>query len=323
MEFHILKREDHENWNQFVDTSLQGSLFAKSYYLDAIGLPYKIGVLKKNETIKGGIVLSKNEMRLFANPLFAKYLGILLCPIESKYVNRITEEKKIIENIVANLNHRSFDYTFHPEFQNWLPFYWKGYRQTTRYTYRIASLKSVDQIIKNVESRVRKNIRKAEKHNIYIENKISLADFYRINELSFIRQGGPIPFSFSFFTEFYNTLKKHNAIELLAAKDTKNQIHAVCGIVYDNKCGYLLFNGSNPDVANVEANTLLVMKTIEHAAKVTQAFDFEGSMLKPIERFYRGFGGEMTAYMNIWKHNSLNTFKRFSIKLYKKIRYGN
>ena len=109
---------------------------------------------------------------------------------------------------------------------------------------------------------------------------------------------------------------------LLAAKDKKNQVHAVCGIVYDSKCGYLLFNGSNPDVANVEANTLLVIKTIKQAAKVTEAFDFEGSMLKPIERFYRGFGGQMTPYMNIWKANALNTVKRNAIATYKKLRYG-
>jgi len=121
---------------------------------------------------------------------------------------------------------------------------------------------------------------------------------------------------------FHDRLKKRNAIELLAARDRQGQIHAVCGIVYDRQCGYLLFNGSNPDLTNVEANSLLVMKTIEYAAKITDAFDFEGSMLKPIERFYRGFGGEMTAYMNIWKHNSLNSFKRFALKLYKRIRYG-
>ena len=322
MEFKILNRVDHESWNQFVDMSPQGSVFAKTFYLDAVGLPYKIGVLQKNNTIKGGIVLAKNELHLFSNPLFAKYLGILLCPIESKYVNRITEEKKIIEKIVAHLNHSSFDYTFHPEFKNWLPFYWKGYRQTTRYTYRIANLKSIDQIMQDAESRVRKNIRKAEKHDIYVEDTISLADFYRINELSFKRQGGPIPYSLAFFTKFYNQLKAHNAIQLLAAKDMKNQIHAVCGIVYDGKCAYLLFNGSNPDVANVEANTFLVMRTIDHAANVTDAFDFEGSMLKPIERFYRGFGGQMTPYMNIWKANALNTVKRNAIAVYKKLRYG-
>ena len=322
MEFQLLKTEDHERWDEFVDISPQGSLFAKTYYLDAIGLPYEVGVLKKNDIIKGGIVLAKNELHLFANPLLAKYLGILLCPIESKYVYRLTEEKKIIEQIVSHLNQRSFDYTFHPAFKNWLPFYWKGYRQTTRYTYRIKDLTQLEQIVKAAASRVRKNLRKAERHNIYIDDNISVEEFYSVNQLAFKRQGGPIPYSFSFFTRFHDRLKKRNAIELLAARDRQGQIHAVCGIVYDRQCGYLLFNGSNPDLTNVEANSLLVMKTIEYAAKITDAFDFEGSMLKPIERFYRGFGGEMTAYMNIWKHNSLNSFKRFALKLYKRIRYG-
>lgn len=323
MEFQTLKPEDHEMWNHFVDISPQGSIFAKLFYLDAIGFPYKIKVLINNDTIKAGIILAKNELHLFSNPLFAKYLGILLRPIESKYVNKITEEKRIIEKIVGNLNISSFDYTFHPEFINWLPFFWNGYRQTTRYTYRINHLSDIDQIIQNAESRVRKNIRKAKTHKIYVDDVISLADFYQTNKLSFERQGGPIPYSFSFFKKFFNSLKKHDAIKLLAAKDNENQIHSVSGIVYDKNCCYLLFNGSNPNVTNVEANTLLILKTIEHASQITESFDFEGSMLKPIERFYRGFGGQMTSYMNIWKHNIFNSFKRFSIKSYKKFRYGN
>jgi hypothetical protein len=322
MEFRILNQADYKIWNQFVDRSPQGSIFAKTFYLDAIGLPYQIGVLQKNDTIKGGIVLAKNELHLFSNPLFAKYLGVLLCPIESRYVNRITEEKRIIERIVANLKYRSFDYTFHPEFKNWLPFHWRGYRQTTRYTYRICNLKDFDKIMENMHSRVRKNLRKAEKHYIAIDEEISLKDFYQINKLSFKRQGGPIPYSFAFFKKFYNRLKQYNAIKLFGAKDKDNRIHTVGGIVYDSKECYFLFNGNNPEIPNKEANTLLIIRTIEYAAGFCETFDFEGSMIEPIERFYRGFGGQMTPYMNIWKANALNTVKRNAIAAYKKLRYG-
>jgi hypothetical protein len=30
-------------------------------------------------------------------------------------------------------------------------------------------------------------------------------------------------------------------------------------------------------------------------------FDFEGSMLKPVEHFFRGFGGGQTPYLQVWK----------------------
>ena len=56
-------------------------------------------------------------------------------------------------------------------------------------------------------------------------------------------------------------------------------------------------------------------------ARIT-LFDFEGSMLKPIESFYLKFGGELTPYMKIWKNNLFNYSKLKLIPLYKKMKYG-
>ena len=323
MEFCFLPRDQYKKWNNFVDISPQGSIFAKTFYLDAIGFRYKIGVLLKKDIIQGGIVFIRNEIYLYSNPLFAKYLGVLLRPIDGKYVNRLNTEKKIIELLVLNIKWcKSFDYTFHPQFNNWLPFYWNGYRQVTRYTYRIYNIEKYDEVYANMHSRVRKNIRKAEKNNIRIQYDIPLEDFYKVNRLTYERQGGAIPYSFAFLKKYYNSLIKEKVIRLLGAVDDKNCYHAVCGIVYDKNSSYFILNGSNPNVKNVEANTLLVVNTIKYASKVSKIFDFEGSMIKPIESFYRGFGGVLTPYYNIWKGNTLNTFKRLAIKAYKKAKYG-
>jgi hypothetical protein len=43
-------------------------------------------------------------------------------------------------------------------------------------------------------------------------------------------------------------------------------------------------------------------------------------MIKPVESFYRGFGGMLTPYFNIWKNNLLNTAKRYAITAYKNIK---
>lgn len=323
MEFRILPRDQYGEWNGFVDISPQGSVFAKTFYLDAIGLPYKIGAVFKGGVIQGGIVLAKNEIRVYSNPLFAKYLGVLLRPIEGKYVNRLTTEKKIIENVALEIRWcKSFDYTFHPHFRNWLPFYWNGHAQETRYTYRIHSLKNMDQILENMDSIARNEIRKAQRNEVKIEDNIPLEDFYHINSLTYERQGGKIPYSFAFFERFYNRLREHNAIKLLGAADQGSRLYAVCGIVYDKECSYFILNGINHSMPKVGANSLLVMKAIEFASEVSNVFDFEGSMIKPIESFYRGFGGILTPYHNIWRNNLLNSTKRFAIRSYKKFRYG-
>ncbi|WP_020587586.1 hypothetical protein [Desulfobacter curvatus] len=322
-QFLILPQNLYKEWDRFVDISPQGSVFAKTHYLDAIGFPYQIGVLVKKGNIAGGIILVKSEIKTYSNPLFAKYLGILLRPVEGKYANKITIEKKIIEQIVSNIKWcKTFDYTFHYDFQNWMPFYWAGYRQESKYTYLISNLKNMDSLYDKMQSNARKNMRKAVKNNISIIYDICPENFYRINEMTFLRQGGPIPYSLSFFKRFYAALKKKDSIKLLGAFDRQQRCHSVCGLVYDNKACHLLLNGSNPDLPNMEANTLLVGKAIEYASQVSEVFDFEGSMIKSIERFYRGFGGVMTPYHNIWKDNFFNFCKKNALKKYKKIRYG-
>jgi hypothetical protein len=323
MEFCFLEPERYVEWDDFVDISPQGSIYSKSYYLDAIGLPYKVGVLLKGEKIQGGIVLIKNEIRMYSNPMFVRYLGVLLRPTEGSYANKISTKMNIIDKLVSNLSgYKSFDYTFHPSFSNWLPFYWAGYKQETRYTYQIRNLENVNEIYNNVQSKVRKNMRKAERGNIYIKQDIRLEDFFNINKLSFERQGGKIPYSFSFLQRFYEKLHSYEMIKLFGALDANGRYHAVCGVIYDKKSCNFILNGYDPNIENCEANTLLVMETIKFAAKVSKVFDFEGSMIKPIEKFYRGFGAILTPYYNIWKGNLRNNIKRYALKKYKKIKYG-
>ena len=39
---------------------------------------------------------------------------------------------------------------------------------------------------------------------------------------------------------------------------------------------------------------------IQFAATVSRVVDFEGSMMEPVERFFRGFGAVQTPYFAIW-----------------------
>ena len=305
-----------------MEESPQGSLFAKTFYLDAVGAAYKIGVLEKGSTLQGGIVLAKNEINAYSNPMFVKYLGVLLRSVDGNYVHRLSKGKEIVEKLVENVSSfKSFDYTFHPSFENWLPFYWIGYRQETRYTYRINNLSDMQEVEKNTQPRIRNDIRKAVRNEIQITNDISLEEFYHVCGLTYRRQGGPPPYSFQFLRKLHTELNSRGAIKLFAAKDKDGHCHAVSGIVCDKNVCYLIFNGVDPKVPNCGANTLLIIKTIEYASKIVEIFDFEGSMIKPIERFYRAFGGILTPYYNIWDPSFRTRAKRLAIKYYKKLRW--
>ena len=72
-------------------------------------------------------------------------------------------------------------------------------------------------------------------------------------------------------------------------------------IVWDANSAYYLLGGSDPNFRSSGANSLLLWEAIKFASGVTKRFDFEGSMIEPIERYFRGFGATQKPYLSISK----------------------
>ena len=70
----------------------------------------------------------------------------------------------------------------HWSFKNWMPFYWKGFTQTTRYTYQIRDIQNLDKVWDGFDQKIRTDIRKAEK--AVNDLKIAFANIRRIGGYS-------------------------------------------------------------------------------------------------------------------------------------------
>ena len=57
--------------------------------------------------------------------------------------------------------------------------------------------------------------------------------------------------------------------------------------------------GGDPHLRTSGAGSLLIWEAIQRASADSQVFDFEGSMLRPVERFFRAFGGRQTPYPHV------------------------
>jgi hypothetical protein len=62
-----------------------------------------------------------------------------------------------------------------------------------------------------------------------------------------------------------------------------------------------LFSGTVPAHKQSGAASLLVWKGIQKASKAYKQFDFDGSMIESIEKFFRGFGATPVPYLNVKK----------------------
>ena len=80
------------------------------------------------------------------------------------------------------------------------------------------------------------------------------------------------------------------------AVDSRDRVHAASYIAWDDDCAYYLMGGANPTLRSSGAQSLVAWESIRYAATAAKMFDFEGSMIEPIERFFRAFGAEQTPY---------------------------
>jgi hypothetical protein len=54
-----------------------------------------------------------------------------------------------------------------------------------------------------------------------------------------------------------------------------------------------LLSGGDPELRNSGANAFLLWRLIHFAREHAKSFDFEGSNLQPVERFFHAFGGRL------------------------------
>jgi hypothetical protein len=66
--------------------------------------------------------------------------------------------------------------------------------------------------------------------------------------------------------------------------------------VWDPESAYYLMAGSDPRLRSSGAINLLTWEAIRFAGQVTRRYDFEGSMLRLVERFIRTFGGRQVQF---------------------------
>jgi len=307
----ILKPGDSlDDWDKFVDESPQGSLTCRSWWLKTVcPANFQILTVVKSGKIIAGMPISISLMwrhSIISMPPFTQTLGILFAPSQKRtYEARLSDEMKLMDFIIQNIPH--FDYfsiNFHQNFNNWLPFYWERYRQTTRYTYMIPDISDLNKLLENMSQTGRNVIKKASnRYSITITESNDVRTLLRLNDKTFTRQGIKVPFSEEVVTQIYKESSARNAGKIFLAKDPENNVHSAIFFVYDSKSTYGLISGGDPKFRESGANALNIWHSIEYANKVTASYNFGGSMIKNIELFMRSFGAVQTPYYNISKDN--------------------
>ena len=274
---------------------MPGGLFVQPWWLDAVAP----GSWEEATVERDGVVIArlpfcvkKTRVGLVSHmPALTQSLGPWVDLGRGGPLKRESRYKQLSTELIAKLpRFASFSQVFSPEIDNWLPWYWAGYKQTTRYTYVLNDLSSTESLWRNLAPKVRSEIKKA-RASLEVRSPGTLGDFLTLMDKTFERQGRINPVPRAVIERLDAACAARQQCRLFLACDHEGRAHAGSYLVWDDQSAYYLMGGGDPSLRTSGASSLCIWAAIEHAAKVTRIFNFEGSMIPSIESFFRSFGG--------------------------------
>jgi hypothetical protein len=281
------------------------TLFQEPWWLDAVAPgEWEEVVVKRGDQVAARLPFVRQKkfgQTFLLQPKLTPCLGPWLRPSTAKLAHRIADEKELMQQLIDGLPRFDvFRQCFAPEVTYWLPFYWRGFSQTTRYSYRLFDLMDLDRVFTGFQHNTRVEVRKAKKL-VAVRHDLDFDSFARVWELTFTRQGMRLPVSRAVLERIETSCEKRGCRKIFFAEDARGRVHAVAYLIWNADCAYYLMGGGDPDLRTSGAGTLVVWDAIRFAATVSRQFDFEGSMIEPVERFFRAFGGHPEPYFCVSK----------------------
>jgi lipid II:glycine glycyltransferase (peptidoglycan interpeptide bridge formation enzyme) len=151
---------------------------------------------------------------------------------------------------------------------------------------------------------IRREVKKAkERFSLKVKEVTDAEEFYVTYKKTFERQKQLPPYSKDLVKKLFKECAKRECCKALKAYSENGQVHAVNFTIWDSNSAYYLLGGGDPELRTSGAASLLMWEMINLLSPLKIRFDFEGSMIEPIEKFFRNMGGVQVPYFQIKKSN--------------------
>jgi Acetyltransferase (GNAT) domain len=299
----------HSNYSALCQS--KGSIFNSLEWLSLYGEALELyGLFNKDHKLIGGFHLYKTKIGGFLthykNPPFTPNIGLFFENQSSNKANSLSYNKSIAAacaDFFEQLNYQILTLATPNHFIDTQPFIWKNFKVIPNYTYHIDLLLSEEELLKNLSSDKRNSINKAAKDKVSVELCTDKKQVLQMVEMTYSRKAKALndkivkSILFDFATD-------KNSFAYVAYVDNKPSALSFC--IHDNNSAYYLLGGYDTANKHQGAGVLALWQCMLHAKNAgLKKFDLEGSMIPQVEKYFRGFGGDLIPYFTLNKADFL------------------
>lgn len=295
---------DQTAWDGLV--ARHGSIFDSARWTAMFGASLRrLGIYDAGNNLRGGFCIweqRKFGLQVLRNPPYTPQIGPFWEPRATNPTARTEEQRAVVEAmadylsaisapvVALGISHGIIDL---------LPFSWRGWKVVPHYTYRIDLMQTESQLLTSMSVQQRNPINKARRDGIVVEEVLSTHELRALVMMTYARQRKA--FSCSDMDDVFAAYPPGRGSYCLISRRDGCPI-AGAFVIHDSRTAYNLITGYDDTRAHNGAGALSIWHAILKAKTMgLETFDFEGSVIPPIERYYRGFGGQLTPLWSVNK----------------------
>lgn len=313
-----------EKYRKLCEVEKSICVYDQPWWLDAIcGSDWDVFLQYSGDEIEASMVYyKKQKMKIgyITQPPFTQHNGPWIREQDGLSENKkLAKEKKLVTAFLNSIESicgiSFFQQTLNITTTNWLPYFWMGYKQTTRYTYRINDISNLDVVLSGMHHSKRQNIKKAKKKKLQFNYDLNSKDFYEFHKKTLEELGKKIEYSYDLFKRIYDAAYSNKTGRVFFVTDEEGKLLSALFNIWDNNCAYDLISAVSLEGRKTCALDYCVWNAIsEFSAKGIKSYDFEGSMIENVEESFRKFGAIQTPYFKIYKTFTKNPIIRAVIE---------
>lgn len=277
-----------QKWNDCIDNSLNGLVYAYSFYLDELADNWDALILNDYEAVMPLPWRKKYSVYYLYQPFFCAALGIF-----SK--KEITEEKALQFFRAVPAKFKYWDISLNHANNFMLPEF--GLYERMNYVLNLEE--TYETLYSRFKTNIKRNIKKAEELGCTVERNVPLTPILLLSK-DIMQAISPIEEEdYNNFSELYKILFDKGMATNYAVYSVQKELLASCVFFFSHNRAYYILVGNHPNGKTVGASHLLINAFIKDYAGKKLLLDFEGSDIRNLAFFYSSFGATEEKYSAI------------------------
>ena len=319
-EFLLHHQISRPNWDQFVESSTEGCLYARSWFLDAVMPEWGAVVVQQSgqwEAVLPLRIREKYGIGYALQPTFCQYLGVLFKQLSGRNNHVLHKKRTLLQAIISAIPEkiRLFSYNFSPEFDYFLPFVHEGFDVKPRMSLVLPLDRPLPSIVGDFSTSVLNHIKKSQQNGLVCRMGTGIdVLLQRMLRYRFIRR----PEECEALERLGRFALERNLGFLLEVVDTQENIQCSGLFLIEKEKAVFVASALDRDKRQFGSNSLLILEAIKKCKLMgIKELDFKGSMLYGVEKFFLGFNPRQILYLNITR-NKLGVLENMAYQMLKK-----